>query len=100
MNSRIHQNISVPFTSHLRVIKVDEKITVRWALSKYNEGNEREILYRWLRAVVEAEVLKKISTLSFRCAAPTRRDRPVTREVVDQRWGIMSRAVISRIYKI
>ncbi|URE15493.1 STYKc [Musa troglodytarum] len=67
---------------------IDERITVRWAFSKYNEGNEREILDPQLREVVEDGVLTKIFTLAFQCAAPTRRDRPAMREVVEQLWEI------------
>lgn len=66
----------------------EERITVRWAFSKYNEGNEREILDPRLREVVEDEVLQKIFALAFQCAAPTRRDRPAMREVVEQLWEI------------
>ncbi|CAD5189271.1 unnamed protein product [Musa acuminata subsp. malaccensis] len=66
----------------------EERITVRWAFSKYNEGNEREILDPRLREVVGDEVLQKIFALAFQCAAPTRRDRPAMREVVEQLWEI------------
>ncbi|XP_042374094.1 calmodulin-binding receptor-like cytoplasmic kinase 3 isoform X1 [Zingiber officinale] len=66
----------------------DERITVRWAFNKYNEGNEREILDPEMREVVEDLVVKKIFALAFQCAAPTRRDRPAMREVVEQLWEI------------
>ncbi|XP_042470713.1 calmodulin-binding receptor-like cytoplasmic kinase 3 isoform X1 [Zingiber officinale] len=66
----------------------DERISVRWAFNKYNEGNEREILDPEMREVVEDLVVKKIFALAFQCAAPTRRDRPAMREVVEQLWEI------------
>ncbi|KAG1327893.1 calmodulin-binding receptor-like cytoplasmic kinase 3 [Cocos nucifera] len=68
--------------------KADERITVRWAFKKYNEGNVRSILDPLLREVVYEEVLKRIFGLAFQCAAPTRNDRPVMKEVVEQLWEI------------
>ncbi|WOK96863.1 hypothetical protein Cni_G05571 [Canna indica] len=66
----------------------NERITVRWAFNKYNEGNERQILDPQMRDLVEDEIIKKIFALAFQCAAPTRRDRPAMREAVEQLWGI------------
>ncbi|KAG6509345.1 calmodulin-binding receptor-like cytoplasmic kinase 3 isoform X1 [Zingiber officinale] len=66
----------------------DERITVRWAFNKYKEGNERQILDPQMHEVVADLVVKKILALAFKCAAPTRKDRPAMREVVEQLWGI------------
>ncbi|XP_008801916.1 calmodulin-binding receptor-like cytoplasmic kinase 3 isoform X1 [Phoenix dactylifera] len=68
--------------------KADERITVRWAFNKYNEGNVRGILDPLLKEVVDEEVLKRIFGLAFQCAAPTRTDRPAMKEVVEQLWEI------------
>ncbi|XP_072980587.1 calmodulin-binding receptor-like cytoplasmic kinase 3 isoform X1 [Typha angustifolia] len=66
----------------------DEKITVRWAFAKYNEGKVRDILDPMLQEVVHEDVLNKIFSLAFQCAAPTRSDRPVMKEVVERLWEV------------
>ncbi|XP_020083508.1 calmodulin-binding receptor-like cytoplasmic kinase 3 [Ananas comosus] len=67
---------------------LDERVTIRWAFNKYNQGRIREILDPRLQEVVNEEVLKKIFDLAFQCAAPTRHDRPAMKEVVEQLWEI------------
>ncbi|KAJ3698997.1 hypothetical protein LUZ61_002702 [Rhynchospora tenuis] len=66
----------------------EEKITIRWAFSKYDEGHNREILDPQLHEEVPDEVLRRILSLAFQCAAPYRRDRPNMREVCEQLWKI------------
>lgn len=58
------------------------------AFNKYKEGNERQILDPQMPEVLEDLVVKKILALAFKCAAPTRKDRPAMQEVVEQLWGI------------
>lgn len=41
-----------------------------------------------LEEVVDEEVLGKLLSLAFRCAAPTRDDRPDMKEVGEQLWEI------------
>ncbi|KAG1363969.1 calmodulin-binding receptor-like cytoplasmic kinase 3 [Cocos nucifera] len=67
---------------------IDERITVRWAFKKYNEGNLRDILDPLLDEVIDEQVLGKILSLAFQCAAPTRSDRPDMKEVGEQLWEI------------
>ncbi|XP_073100185.1 calmodulin-binding receptor-like cytoplasmic kinase 3 isoform X2 [Elaeis guineensis] len=67
---------------------IDERITVRWAFHKYNVGNLRDILDPLLEEVVDEEVLGKMLSLAFQCAAPTRDDRPDMKEVGEQLWEI------------
>ncbi|XP_078157911.1 calmodulin-binding receptor-like cytoplasmic kinase 3 [Carex rostrata] len=66
----------------------EEKITIRWAFSKFDRGNYKEILDPLMREEVPDEVLKRILSLAFQCAAPYRRDRPNMREVCEQLWKI------------
>ncbi|XP_008795844.1 calmodulin-binding receptor-like cytoplasmic kinase 3 isoform X2 [Phoenix dactylifera] len=67
---------------------IDERITVRWAFNKYNEGNLRDILDPLLEEVVDEEVLGRMLSLAFQCSAPTRDDRPDMKEVGEQLWEI------------
>lgn len=55
---------------------------------KFNEGNMREILDPLLEDHVDDEVLEKLLSLAFQCAAPTRDDRPTMKEVGEQLWEI------------
>ncbi|XP_062193453.1 calmodulin-binding receptor-like cytoplasmic kinase 3 [Phragmites australis] len=66
----------------------EERITIRWTFKKFNEGNIREILDPLLEDHVDDEVLEKILSLAFQCAAPTREDRPTMKEVGEQLWEI------------
>ena len=97
---------------------VEEKITVRWvsfdsplsswsfyqrifgswlknyviwllqAFKNYNEGNVMAILDPQLKEAVDGEVVMKMLSLAFECAAPTRADRPAMKEVGEQLWEI------------
>ncbi|KAG6498371.1 calmodulin-binding receptor-like cytoplasmic kinase 3 [Zingiber officinale] len=66
----------------------DERITVRWAFRKHNEGNVQEILDPMLDEKVDEEVIRKMLDLAFECAAPTRSDRPAMKEVGESLWEI------------
>ncbi|KAG2651895.1 calmodulin-binding receptor-like cytoplasmic kinase 3 [Panicum virgatum] len=66
----------------------EERITIRWTFKKFNEGNIREILDPLLEDRVDDEVLEKLLSLAFQCAAPTRDDRPTMKEVGEQLWEI------------
>lgn len=66
----------------------EERITIRWTFKKFNEGNTREILDPLLEDHVDDEVLEKLLSLAFQCAAPTRDDRPTMKEVGEQLWEI------------
>ncbi|KAL6854590.1 hypothetical protein ACP4OV_019152 [Aristida adscensionis] len=66
----------------------EERITIRWTFKKFNEGNMREILDPLLEDHVDDEVLEKLLSLAFQCAAPTREDRPTMKEVGEQLWEI------------
>ncbi|MBO8589816.1 protein kinase, partial [Staphylococcus aureus] len=54
----------------------DERVTVRWAFKKYNEGEASDTLDPLLEEVVDGEIVSKMFDLAFRCAAPVRSDRP------------------------
>ncbi|KAJ3695506.1 hypothetical protein LUZ60_000883 [Juncus effusus] len=66
----------------------EEKITIRWAFAKLNEGRLSEILDPQMKEHVPRQVLKRILALAFQCAAPYRRDRPNMREVCEQLWKV------------
>lgn len=66
----------------------EERITIRWTFKKFNEGNMKEIPDPLLEDRVDEEVLEKLLSLAFQCAAPTREDRPTMKEVGEQLWEI------------
>lgn len=66
----------------------DEKVTLRWAFRKYNDGKLMEMLDPLMKEEVEHEILVKMFGLAIDCAAPTRADRPDMKSVGEQLWGI------------
>ncbi|KAG8060862.1 hypothetical protein GUJ93_ZPchr0002g23575 [Zizania palustris] len=66
----------------------EERITIRWTFKRFNEGNMREILDPLLEDHVDDDILEKLLSLAFQCAAPTREDRPTMKEVGEQLWEI------------
>ncbi|XP_024016573.1 calmodulin-binding receptor-like cytoplasmic kinase 3 isoform X2 [Eutrema salsugineum] len=71
----------------------DERITVRWAFDKYNEGKVFELVDPKIpnaRERVDEKILKKMFSLAFQCAAPTRKERPDMEAVGKQLWAIRS----------
>lgn len=58
------------------------------AFKKYDEGSVVELLDPLMEEVVDAEVVMKIFTLAFQCAAPIRVDRPDMKSVGEQLWAI------------
>ncbi|KAF7806444.1 calmodulin-binding receptor-like cytoplasmic kinase 3 [Senna tora] len=67
---------------------VEERVTLRWAFRKFNEGNVVELLDPLMKEAVNAEVLMKMLDLAFQCAAPVRADRPDMKSVVQQLWTV------------
>lgn len=65
-----------------------EKITIRWAFRKYDEGKVGDIIDPLLREAVDMRVVKEMLGLAFECAAPTRADRPNMKEVGEKLWEI------------
>jgi serine/threonine protein kinase len=69
----------------------DEKITVRWAFDKYNEGKVLELVDpNAARERIDEKILKKMFSLAFQCAAPSRKERPDMEAVGKQLWAIRS----------
>ncbi|XP_026447965.1 calmodulin-binding receptor-like cytoplasmic kinase 3 [Papaver somniferum] len=66
----------------------DERITVRWAFKNYKAGKLVEMLDPSMTEAVHIEILSKMFSLAFQCAAPTRRDRPNMKEAGEQLWEI------------
>lgn len=66
----------------------DERVTVKWAFRKYNEGRLMEMLDPMLNERIDKEILVKMFGLAIQCAAPTRADRPDMKAVGEQLWGI------------
>ncbi|PQQ08617.1 calmodulin-binding receptor-like cytoplasmic kinase 3 [Prunus yedoensis var. nudiflora] len=67
---------------------VEERVTLRWAFKKLNEGRMLELVDPALEEVVDAEVVVKIFDLAIQCAAPIRADRPDMKSVGEQLWTI------------
>uniref|UniRef100_A0A1J3JU09 non-specific serine/threonine protein kinase n=1 Tax=Noccaea caerulescens TaxID=107243 RepID=A0A1J3JU09_NOCCA len=69
----------------------DERITVRWAFDKYNEGKVLELVDpNAARERIDEKILKKMFSLAFQCAAPSRKERPDMEAVGKQLWAIRS----------
>ncbi|XP_076931046.1 calmodulin-binding receptor-like cytoplasmic kinase 3 isoform X2 [Bidens hawaiensis] len=66
----------------------DEKVTVRWAFTKYNNGEAMDLVDPQMREAVNEKIFKKMLNLSFQCAAPTRGDRPDMKSVGEKLWAI------------
>ncbi|KAL3629677.1 hypothetical protein CASFOL_026899 [Castilleja foliolosa] len=66
----------------------DERVTIKWAFRKYNEGRIVEMLDPVMGEHVDKEILVKMFGLAIQCAAPTRADRPDMKAVGEQLWGI------------
>ncbi|XP_048440894.1 calmodulin-binding receptor-like cytoplasmic kinase 3 [Pyrus x bretschneideri] len=67
---------------------VEERVTLRWAFKKLNEGRVVEIVDPLMEENIDAEVLMKIIDLAIQCAAPVRVDRPEMKWVGEQLWTI------------
>ncbi|KAJ0799979.1 putative protein kinase RLK-Pelle-RLCK-IV family [Helianthus annuus] len=66
----------------------EEKVTVRWAFGKYNEGEIMDLVDPQMREALDSEIFGKMLELAFQCAAPTRADRPDMKAVGEQLWVI------------
>ncbi|KAL6534896.1 hypothetical protein OROGR_013571 [Orobanche gracilis] len=66
----------------------DERVTIKWAFRKYNEGRIGEMLDPVIGERIDNEILVKMFGLAIHCAAPTRVDRPDMKAVGEQLWGI------------
>uniref|UniRef100_A0A0D6R3L7 non-specific serine/threonine protein kinase n=1 Tax=Araucaria cunninghamii TaxID=56994 RepID=A0A0D6R3L7_ARACU len=68
---------------------IEERITVRWAFKKTNEGKATEILdARLVRVPGIDMVAEKMFELALQCSAPTRSDRPSMKQAGEQLWAI------------
>ncbi|KAI3446867.1 hypothetical protein Pfo_003532 [Paulownia fortunei] len=66
----------------------DERVIIKWAFRKYNEGKFLEMVDPLMSESVDKEILVKMFGLAIQCAAPTRADRPDMKAVGEQLWGI------------
>ncbi|CAH1449121.1 unnamed protein product [Lactuca virosa] len=68
----------------------EEKVTIRWAFGKYNEGEIMDLVdpHMKMKEAVDTEIFSKMLGLAFQCAAPTRADRPEMKVVGEQLWVI------------
>ncbi|KAL6974097.1 non-specific serine,threonine protein kinase [Sarracenia purpurea var. burkii] len=66
----------------------EERVTLRWAFKKYDQGNVRATMDPLMQEVVDGDILMKLFALAFQCAAPTRSDRPDMKVVGEQLWVI------------
>ncbi|KAL9326174.1 hypothetical protein ACSQ67_006819 [Phaseolus vulgaris] len=67
---------------------VEERVTLRWAIRKYNEGIVVELVDPLMEEAVNTDVLMKMFDLAFQCAAPIRTERPDMKSVSEQLWAI------------
>ncbi|CAI9787386.1 unnamed protein product [Fraxinus pennsylvanica] len=67
---------------------LDDRVTIKWAFRKYNEGKLLEMLDPMMKETVDKEILAKMFGLAIQCVAPTRTDRPDMKSVAEQLWGI------------
>ncbi|KAE8691352.1 Calmodulin-binding receptor-like cytoplasmic kinase 3 [Hibiscus syriacus] len=67
---------------------VEERVTLRWAFLKFNEGHAVELADRMMEEVVDEDILVKMFALAFQCAAPVRNDRPEMKSVGEELWVI------------
>lgn len=67
---------------------VDERVTLRWAFRKFNEGNVLDLMDPRMEERVDRDILMRIFSLAFQCAAPGRMDRPDMNVVGEELWGI------------
>ncbi|KAK8698417.1 hypothetical protein V6N13_114536 [Hibiscus sabdariffa] len=75
----IHRDVKRP---------VEERVTLRWAFRKFNEGHAVDLVDQRMEEVVDSDVLVKMFALAFQCAAPVRNDRPEMKSVGEQLWAI------------
>ncbi|KAI3805407.1 hypothetical protein L1987_27760 [Smallanthus sonchifolius] len=66
----------------------EEKVTIRWAFGKYNEGDIMDLVDPQMKEALDTEIFAKMLELAFQCAAPTRADRPDMKVVGEQLWAI------------
>ncbi|KAK2644899.1 hypothetical protein Ddye_020094 [Dipteronia dyeriana] len=66
----------------------DERVTLRWAFKKFDEGNLLDMVDPSMNEVIERETLMNMFGLAFQCAAPIRNDRPDMKEVGEQLWAV------------
>lgn len=66
----------------------EERVTLRWAFRKYNEGSVVALLDPLMQEAVKTDVAAKMFDLAFNCAAPVRSDRPDMKTVGEQLWAI------------
>ncbi|XVF88307.1 hypothetical protein PTKIN_Ptkin19aG0039500 [Pterospermum kingtungense] len=67
---------------------IEERVTLRWAFKKYNEGHVVELVDHAMEEYVDEEILMKMFALAFHCAAPVRNDRPEMKSVGEKLWAI------------
>ncbi|KAL5981416.1 hypothetical protein ACLOJK_015476 [Asimina triloba] len=69
--------------------ELKERITARWAMKKFTEGNAIQTLDpRLKRSAVANLALEKIYELALQCLAPTRQSRPSMRTCAEILWSI------------
>ncbi|KAI4376692.1 hypothetical protein MLD38_014426 [Melastoma candidum] len=67
---------------------MDERVTLRWAFKKFNEGNVWDLVDPRMGEIVDHNILSRTFSLAFECAAPIRANRPDMKTVGEQLWAI------------
>ncbi|GLU00735.1 hypothetical protein SLE2022_180810 [Rubroshorea leprosula] len=69
--------------------ELKERVTTRWVMKKFNEGDVISTLDPKLDWTAENNLaIEKILELSFRCLAPRRQNRPTMKTCAEVLWGI------------
>ncbi|XP_020261418.1 calmodulin-binding receptor-like cytoplasmic kinase 2 [Asparagus officinalis] len=69
--------------------EIKERVTVRWAMKKFMDGNAAEVLDPNLpQSPATNLAVEKILELALQCLSPTRQKRPSMRRCAEILWGI------------
>ncbi|KAK9060706.1 hypothetical protein SSX86_021412 [Deinandra increscens subsp. villosa] len=69
----------------------DEKVTIRWAFWKHNNGETEDLVDPQMKETMDVKTCNKMLDLAFQCAAPTRVDRPDMKSVAERLWAIRAK---------
>ncbi|KAL8152643.1 hypothetical protein V2J09_010403 [Rumex salicifolius] len=65
-----------------------EKVLIKWAFNLYKERNVVGLIDPEMKETVSKDILRKMFSVAFQCAAPVRSDRPDMKEVGESLWAI------------
>ncbi|KAK6941706.1 Serine-threonine/tyrosine-protein kinase, catalytic domain, partial [Dillenia turbinata] len=87
-NQRLEISIDIGHALTYLHLYAEERVTVRWAFEKFNEGNVAALVDPLMEESVDTAILEKMFILAFQCSAPVRSDRPDMKTVGERLWAI------------